>query len=556
MVEVFDEGPAQRAELIAGSGEVHFAISTASAEAQKFFDQGVGQLHGDSLYEAERSFHEVAALDPDCAMAYWGMALANVHNHDRAKRFMWEAFRRRKQANLREQQYIEAYARVFGGDVEPPPPPAEEERRRPLGSPALSIGVHGRLLGDLDAVIEAFPDDVEARALRVREQLVDPDPLLDYEDDYKRCRELLSSVLAERAQHPAIRYPYTDLSEPWRLGLAAPALPAMWRTGGKRYGMDHTRAAWMFEAAIRAANARMARTDVTPCDVAHYFRDGEALYRRLIATGRVRDAIALTKAMIGMPRHPFRRAPTRQHSQRLLLEALGHGELWNDLIAEASGPYLVGADAVDLAFALGHAHAVEGRPAVARPHLEVVDNDGHTSRRESKVLSSVVRAAEGDREQLAELTGLGYPTTHLTARFIANDMLDQVLPRVSYGERAGPALYLAARVWAEWKGGQQEDAKATFAVLRKTAGHCDLDLLPFARLAPIAQAMGLPADWRTPEPALDELHPLPTLDAIGPARWSPPRANDFKLPQGIGRDIALADYRGTPVLVVFFLGFG
>jgi hypothetical protein len=39
-----------------GMGNVSFPITTKSAEAQKFFDQGVGQQHGFSYFEAERSF--------------------------------------------------------------------------------------------------------------------------------------------------------------------------------------------------------------------------------------------------------------------------------------------------------------------------------------------------------------------------------------------------------------------------------------------------------------------------------------------------------------------
>ena len=75
--EVFNEGPRQAAVLIEGTGNVHFPVTTASAEAQRFFDQGVGQLHGYWYFEAERSFRQAAALDRDCAMAYWGMAMAN-----------------------------------------------------------------------------------------------------------------------------------------------------------------------------------------------------------------------------------------------------------------------------------------------------------------------------------------------------------------------------------------------------------------------------------------------------------------------------------------------
>src|SRR5258708_7519914 len=72
--EAFNEGPRQAAVLMEGTGHVNFPVTTANPLAQKFFTQGIGQLHGFWYFEAERSFRQVAALDPGRAMAYWGMA--------------------------------------------------------------------------------------------------------------------------------------------------------------------------------------------------------------------------------------------------------------------------------------------------------------------------------------------------------------------------------------------------------------------------------------------------------------------------------------------------
>ena len=75
--EIFNEGPRHSALPIEGTGQVSFPIQCAWEEGQKFFNQGVGQLHGFWYYEAERTFRQIASRDPKCAMAYWGMALAN-----------------------------------------------------------------------------------------------------------------------------------------------------------------------------------------------------------------------------------------------------------------------------------------------------------------------------------------------------------------------------------------------------------------------------------------------------------------------------------------------
>src|ERR1700757_2719363 len=62
--------------LIAGLGQHHHTISTKSPEAQRFFDQGLTLVFGFNHEEAASSFRRAAALDPQSAMAFWGMALA------------------------------------------------------------------------------------------------------------------------------------------------------------------------------------------------------------------------------------------------------------------------------------------------------------------------------------------------------------------------------------------------------------------------------------------------------------------------------------------------
>ena len=51
-------------------------VTTASAEAQRYFDQGLKFLYAFNHDEAIRSFRQAAELDPSCAMAWWGIAYA------------------------------------------------------------------------------------------------------------------------------------------------------------------------------------------------------------------------------------------------------------------------------------------------------------------------------------------------------------------------------------------------------------------------------------------------------------------------------------------------
>jgi tetratricopeptide (TPR) repeat protein len=64
------------APLLKGIGDLHHSVTTSSPEAQKYFDQALTLLYAFNHYESERSFRQVAQLDPNCAMAYWGQAMA------------------------------------------------------------------------------------------------------------------------------------------------------------------------------------------------------------------------------------------------------------------------------------------------------------------------------------------------------------------------------------------------------------------------------------------------------------------------------------------------
>ena len=70
--------PTLPAKLLDGMGIVHLPITTTSQEAQKFFDQGVAQMHSFWAREAERSFLQAAALDPQAPMPWWGVAMVSA----------------------------------------------------------------------------------------------------------------------------------------------------------------------------------------------------------------------------------------------------------------------------------------------------------------------------------------------------------------------------------------------------------------------------------------------------------------------------------------------
>jgi tetratricopeptide (TPR) repeat protein len=67
---------AAKEPLYDGLGSYSRKITTNSAEAQRYFDQGFAFLHGFNHRAAIRAFQQAAEIDPECAMAHWGVALA------------------------------------------------------------------------------------------------------------------------------------------------------------------------------------------------------------------------------------------------------------------------------------------------------------------------------------------------------------------------------------------------------------------------------------------------------------------------------------------------
>ena len=109
--------------LFDGLGGLSRKVTTASPEAQRYFDQGLAFLYAFNHDEAIRAFRRAGEIDPKCAMAFWGVAVANgphINNtvvpEDRAKA-AWEALKRAQAAAAGtspvEQALIEALAKRY-----------------------------------------------------------------------------------------------------------------------------------------------------------------------------------------------------------------------------------------------------------------------------------------------------------------------------------------------------------------------------------------------------------------------------------------------------------
>jgi len=111
------------AELLTGLSSLNHPVTTKNAEAQKFFNQGLALIYGFNHEEARRSFERAAQLDPQLAMAYWGIALAVGPNYNEAQidpsRLLAADMALEKAKDLaagaseKERGYIEALAKRF-----------------------------------------------------------------------------------------------------------------------------------------------------------------------------------------------------------------------------------------------------------------------------------------------------------------------------------------------------------------------------------------------------------------------------------------------------------
>ncbi|PYI90065.1 MAG: hypothetical protein DME97_18560 [Verrucomicrobia bacterium] len=60
-----------------GLGSYSRTVTTKSPKAERYFNQGLGFYHGFNHGAAIRAFKEAVRIDPKCAIAHWGIALAN-----------------------------------------------------------------------------------------------------------------------------------------------------------------------------------------------------------------------------------------------------------------------------------------------------------------------------------------------------------------------------------------------------------------------------------------------------------------------------------------------
>ncbi len=599
--EAFNEGPRQRAYLMPGMGKVHFPATTQVSQVQEFIDQGVAQLHGFWYFEAERSFRQAAALDPNCAIAYWGMSRANIENESRAKPFIAEAVKRKASASPREVLYIDAMDAYLKAGT-------NENKKRSQAYVAA-----------LENIILNYPEDVEAKAFLGLQLWTNESRDIPLTSRVA-ADALLRQVIDAAPLHPAHHYRIhlwdahraeQALDSAALCGQGSPGIAHMWHMPGHIYSKRHryADAAWQQEASARVDHAHMMRDRVLPDQIHNFAHNNEWLIRDLIHVGRVHDAIDLACNMIELPRHPRYNTPTKGscHYGRLrLVQVLSEFELWGELIRFYNTAYLDPADdaleQVQRLQNLGKAHLRNQNPDQGVAYLVELeerlerqraaqraagksaeekelqagkDADAAKKARETAE-ESFAKELKAIEQAIGELLGelaaaSGDSLTSLALLRIAGAderRLIEMQLRAGEGEQAeqaarklverrpGEVLPLAELVATLWRRDKKQEAGEAFQKLRALAPTGDLQAPPLARLAPLARELGWPEDWRTAAVAPGDVGIRPNLETLGPFRWRPSPAGDWVLADAAGREHALRDYRGKPVVIIFYLGAG
>jgi tetratricopeptide (TPR) repeat protein len=204
------------APLFSGMGPYHRDITTSDPGAQRYFDQGMVLAFGFNHAEAIRSFRAAQRLDPECAMCFWGEALAtgpNINVTANGKAIMTpeaqidayaaigKAMELRAAATERERLLIEAQAARYA------PEPVED--RDPLDR------AYATAMGELST---RFPDDDDLAAL-FAEAWMNTMPW-DYWSDGDTPRpetvpviEALETILARDEQHALASHLYIHAVE-------------------------------------------------------------------------------------------------------------------------------------------------------------------------------------------------------------------------------------------------------------------------------------------------------------------------------------------------------
>lgn len=589
------EPPHQRAPLEAAYGILHVRVTCQHPISQRYFDQGLAMLHGFDSWGATQCFYSILEKEPDCAMAYWGLTIANFAYPRAAREFRKEAVVRQDGVSPREQRWIAAISACRFGS-------SESEARQ-------------QLINSLQKLSKDDPDDAEMKGLCVRELMLD-----GFGEPNSREGRLIQTWIADlkaHNQHHPIATSETILwsaEDPERAHAnaakattIAPDNPHLWTLAGRLSMQDgnYLQAAKQFYSASNLFHQQMKRNRLVPDDLEGYADTQDLLVRSLANSGQVENALEVARAMAQSPCSRsssvdrFMAPAPRSHrvlGTRRLATLLADFELWNEL--ETFGPsarFLGPAGELDLykslvrsGMALDKGIAVEDRIDQLRRTYSrtvydafVIQRSGHShgrgSQEEDKATATLQRRSlrgqqdlreillhqamkNGNRDRLREsLNNAAPPKTVWSAPlYWAAHAEDDALYAAEFAWQYDPHCALVLARCAEFylQADDVEKASTMVKYLKQRTRLLNQDLPICHRLAAAEQLDAAFSDESLKLTSGGSANRSPDSGDVSsvPPVWRPRMAPPLSLPDRHGRTHSLRDYRGKPVLLVFFLG--
>jgi tetratricopeptide (TPR) repeat protein len=366
------KGTAEKpATIVVGMGTLHHPVSTANPEAQKFFDQGLAFVYAFNHDEAIRSFTRATQLDPNLAMAYWGIALAlgpniNLDVDPEREKAAYEASQKALSLASKvpdsERAFIEALVKRYSSD-----PKADLKR--------LAVDYKNAM----GTVVQRFPDDLDAATL-FAEAAMDLRPWKFWSADGKPAEgteeivATLESVLRRDPNHFGAIHYYIHAVEasqhPERALIYAPRLPALVPAAGHLVHMP----AHIYERTGDYYAAALSNKEAAKADEAYIqARGGQSLYPLMyyshnlhflaiasVTVGRFDDAMAAAKRLEVYVGPHLKEMPMLEGFMTVTPLALVQFGRWDEILnAPQPDPKLAGVATV-WHFARGMAFSAKG----------------------------------------------------------------------------------------------------------------------------------------------------------------------------------------------------
>ena len=578
--DAFDVGPRQKPWVMEGIGKAHFPISTSVPEVQMWFDQGHALLHSFWYYEAERAFRWCVKLDPECAMAYWGLA-RSAADGERAASFIREAARRKQKVSERERLYIEAWEALYG--------PAEP--KDPAATGEADDGRRERFRYLLEKLTLKYPDDLEAKSLFALENLGKS----RYGTDL-----ILQQVLAKDPRHPGAHHYRIHnwdgkegdyaLDSCRLFGAVAPYVGHAQHMPGHVYsgvGMWHE-AAIAMDSATRVEKQYMRQRMIFPFNNWNYAHNRNYLSYIQEQLGMAEAAIDGAKQLLAAPRDPKYDNPDQYGTQWqgtiALMRALIKFERWGEMLAPKT--FFWGNSTRDKMYkayceTLAHIglHNLDKASKTYAAHSSLIKELEKSENKwlgKAHGIQSVEMRALLALEREDSLDGLGLlaeaAKRELERREDNDDppdypnVLYNTLGRAYLGRRS-PSL--AALAFEKALEAVRNDGFALSGLVEAHAAMGDTDKAreAYGRLLYVwsdadpglkwlerARAAGVEAKPRDTSPAKQRNYRTTTLDHYGPNTWEPYQAPVLDALDSKGKRVTLEDYRGKNVLLIFYLG--